>query len=172
METFSGPNLLQSLIGNSFRFYKHQIVLSTKIKAMFPQFAVPGNYSKCLQFLLREDPAEDRNLRVCNNPWLYLEIADLCKLSFIKWRKKTRKSRKMLSKLFSKISKRKLFQSLSEKPKEQLKSTKNFQQKWIKFEEMENEWHWGQVKTPRSGHVNQSCENFRGRTAIILNLFN
>ena len=52
---FSGPDLLQSLIGIIFRFREDPIALSADIETMFLQVAVPNEDSRCLQFLWRED---------------------------------------------------------------------------------------------------------------------
>ena len=53
-----GPDLLQSLIGISFRFGEHPIALSADIEAMFLQVAVPNNDNRCLQFYWQEDPEQ------------------------------------------------------------------------------------------------------------------
>ena len=53
----SGPDLLQSLIGNIFRFREH-IALSADIKTKFFQAAVPSDDNRCLQFLWRKDPEQ------------------------------------------------------------------------------------------------------------------
>ena len=54
----SGPDLLQRLIGNIFRFREHQIALSADIEAMFLQAADPNDDSRCLRFLWREYPQQ------------------------------------------------------------------------------------------------------------------
>ena len=54
----SGPDLLQSLIGNIFCFREHQIARSADIKAVFLQVAVPSDDSWCLQFIWQENPEQ------------------------------------------------------------------------------------------------------------------
>ena len=55
IKLLSGPDQLQSLIGNIFRFREHQIALSANIEPMFLQVAVTSDEKRCLRFLWRED---------------------------------------------------------------------------------------------------------------------
>ena len=54
----SGPDLLQSLVGITFRFREHQIALSADIEAMFLKIYVPSSDSRCLRFLWRDNPEQ------------------------------------------------------------------------------------------------------------------
>ncbi|XP_075248317.1 uncharacterized protein LOC142341284 [Convolutriloba macropyga] len=55
---FSGPDLLQSLVGLILRFREHQIALSADLEAMFLQIGVPSADSRCLRFLWRDNPEQ------------------------------------------------------------------------------------------------------------------
>ena len=52
----SAPDLLQSLIGIIFCFREHQVAVSADVEAMFRQIVVPGDDSRCLRFIWREEP--------------------------------------------------------------------------------------------------------------------
>ena len=54
----AGPNLLQSLIGTTFRVKKKKIALTADVEAMFLQVKVPPADCKVLQFLRRENNTE------------------------------------------------------------------------------------------------------------------
>ena len=122
-----GPELLQRLIGIVFRFREHQIAFSADIEAMFLQVAVPSDDKPCLRFLWPEDPQQriedyeyTRHVFGVGQKARRLVQITLC----IKWRKITRKIRKILSKLFSKTSTWTISSSQSEYPKKRLKSTR------------------------------------------------
>ena len=76
----SGPELLQSLIGNFFQ--EHEIAISANIYAMFRQVAAPSDDSRVVVSLARRSRAEDRSLRVYGTRFRGEELADLCKLGF------------------------------------------------------------------------------------------